>query len=365
MTKSIQNYIKIHKTILFSTAVCFGAAFLLIFISRNSPSFSQWNATYISPFFLNTIGRFSNLFKISIFELVIIIILLGFLASLVYLLLIIRSLRPAVSSFPLCIFVASILFLLFTLTASINYNKPLLTAGTNSTIKEYTPESLTRLALMLVDNVNDLSEQIETDGKGLLDLSHTDLNASSKNAMRNLGHRYPLLNDYYPNPKPIIFSKAMSYLGITGIFSPFTLEANYNSNVDPFIIPYTICHEFAHLKGYMREDEAGFLAYLACINSDSPEFRYSGTLNALQYTLRQLYENVDSQTYNMVYSRISDRVIKETTHSREYWNKHKNSITTIARSANDKYLMVNAQSSGTKSYGMMVDFLLKEYEHLM
>ena len=43
-------------------------------------------------------------------------------------------------------------------------------------------------------------------------------------------------------------------------------------------IPHTICHELSHLKGFMREDEANFIGYLACIGSDSPDFRYSGYL---------------------------------------------------------------------------------------
>lgn len=365
MINAIRNYIKINKSLLFCGFLCFTASIVLILISKNSTAFSQWNATYISPLLVNTIGRFSNIFHISIFELLLALIALGVLASLIYILFIKRVSPLPFSLAPLCLSIVSLLFLIFTLTAFINYNKPLLAAGNNSTVREYTSEDLTGLAHMLVDDINELSEQIKTDEYGLLDISHIDLNEETKKAMGNLSKRYPLLKGYYPNPKPIFLSKAMSYLGVTGIFSPFTLEANYNNDVDSFIIPYTICHEFAHLKGYMREDEAGFLGYLACINSDYPEFRYSGTLNALQYTLGQLYENVDNETYNKIYARISDRVINEVRHSSAYWHNYKSKATTVAKTVNDKYLMVNAQDSGTKSYGMMVEFLLKEYEHLL
>ena len=48
-------------------------------------------------------------------------------------------------------------------------------------------------------------------------------------------------------------------------------------------MPFTICHELAHLKGYIYEDEANFIAFMACINSDNLFFQYSGYLNVLNY----------------------------------------------------------------------------------
>ena len=69
------------------------------------------------------------------------------------------------------------------------------------------------------------------------------------------------------------------------MFSPFTIEANYNQDIPDYEIPYTVCHELAHLKGWIREDEAGFIAYLACRESQEPALQYSGTLNALSYAM--------------------------------------------------------------------------------
>lgn len=68
----------------------------------------------------------------------------------------------------------------------------------------------------------------------------------------------------------------MSYLDISGIYCPFTFEANVNVHMNDVLIPVTMCHELSHLSGYMREDEANFIAFLACLQSDDPEFRYSG-----------------------------------------------------------------------------------------
>ena len=44
-----------------------------------------------------------------------------------------------------------------------------------------------------------------------------------------------------------------------------------------------MCHELAHLKGYISEDEASFLGFLACVNSEDTLFQYSGYLSVLGY----------------------------------------------------------------------------------
>lgn len=43
---------------------------------------------------------------------------------------------------------------------------------------------------------------------------------------------------------------------LCGVYSPFTVEANYNGDMPDYNVPHTLCHELSHLKGFMREDEA-------------------------------------------------------------------------------------------------------------
>ena len=95
--------------------------------------------------------------------------------------------------------------------------------------------------------------------------------------MIRLGQSYPQLDGYYPYPKPLINSRLLSVQQLCGIYSPFTIEANYNREMPYYNIPHTICHELSHLKGFMREDEANFIGYLACIGSDSPDFATAAT----------------------------------------------------------------------------------------
>ena len=70
--------------------------------------------------------------------------------------------------------------------------------------------------------------------------------------MKKASKQYPQLKGYYPKPKPIMFSYFMSQTGTSGMYFPFSMEATYNNDMIPEIMPEVICHEYAHLKGFMQ-----------------------------------------------------------------------------------------------------------------
>lgn len=95
--------------------------------------------------------------------------------------------------------------------------------------------------------------------------------------MEALAERYPALaRPLYSPPKPVLFSELMSYADIAGMYFPFTVESNINADGPFFTIPATMGHEMAHQCGFMREDEANFIGYLACKDASDPLTRYSG-----------------------------------------------------------------------------------------
>ncbi len=172
--------------------------------------------------------------------------------------------------------------------------------------------------------------------------------------MKNLGKQYPSLSGYYPNPKPVTFSWGMSHLRLTGMFSPFTVEANYNRDIPDYEIPYTVCHELAHLKGWIREDEAGFIAYLACRESSDPALRYSGTLNALSYAMNALYSAGRQDSYWRIYESLPEQAKQDYRSSNAYWKQFETKVAEVSTALNDGYLKANAQSDGVQSYGFLI-----------
>lgn len=50
-------------------------------------------------------------------------------------------------------------------------------------------------------------------------------------AMEALSAKYESLQGFYPRPKKLIVSEILSYQSLTGIYAPFTVEANYNGDM--------------------------------------------------------------------------------------------------------------------------------------
>lgn len=160
--------------------------------------------------------------------------------------------------------------------------------------------------------------------------------------------------------KPIFFSKIMSYLNMTGGFFAITGEANININSSDIFIPSTTCHELAHVAGFMREDEANFIAYVACRNSDSVLLNYSGTMLALLHSTNALYAK-DQEKYYEIMSILSNDVNLDFDAHNEYYYKYETPIRTVSKAVNDTYLKANNQTDGINSYGRMVDLLIADF----
>ena len=126
--------------------------------------------------------------------------------------------------------------------------------------------------------------------------------------MRSLAETYPVLSrPLYSPPKPVLFSELMSYADIAGMYFPFTVESNINVDGPFFTIPATMGHELAHQCGFMREDEANFIGYLSCKQSDDPLTRYSGYTLAYDYALSALIR-ADREAAVAVNDGLSDAV---------------------------------------------------------
>jgi hypothetical protein len=119
-------------------------------------------------------------------------------------------------------------------------------------------------------------------------------------------------------------------------------------------------HELVHLRGFMREDEANFIAYLASIKSGYDDFCYSGTMTALTYSMNALY-SADYDEFVRLYNLYSEDVIKDMEFSRNYWKQFDTKVSEVADKINDTYLKANNQQDGVRSYGRMVDLLLAYY----
>lgn len=236
----------------------------------------------------------------------------------------------------------------------------------------YTAGELEQLADFLIFETNQLSTKVQRDEKGQFVLT-ADLDETAKAAMKNLSEEFPQLKGYYTTPKPIKNSFFMSQQYLTGIYFPFTIEANYNDQMYAVNMPETICHELSHTKGFIREDEANILAFLACYKSDNNDYRYSGCLSALRYVLGKCDEHCSDETKNRLYSSLADGVRIDWNANSEYWASVQKSdeglfksetVAEVSDKAMEASLQFGGVEDGKRSYGRMVDLLLDWYYHV-
>ncbi len=259
----------------------------------------------------------------------------------------------------------SVIFFVYILLCGINYHRYSVQYYLGLSVENSSVEELEGLLIELADRANLLRSNLTTEneeGVYILPMSKKELGQEAKQAYKNLAKEYEIFEGNYPVPKPVFFSKLMSYTQITGIFTCWTMEANVNIDISPYSIGSTMCHELAHLRGFMREDEANYISYIACLASDCIDLQYSGTMLALIHTGNALYRK-DADRYVEVYrNHYSEAVVRDLVANNKYWdNFEETKVAETAEKVNDTYLKVNNQTDGTQSYGRMVDLLLAEY----
>lgn len=258
----------------------------------------------------------------------------------------------------------SVVFFTYTLFAGINYYRYPFSYYSNLTIRDSSLLELSALSESLAVQANELRAQVtSTDENGVFRLteSKSQLAKEANRAYERLGEEYPVLYGVYGAPKLVVLSKYMSSVEVAGIFFPFTMEANVNTDIPDYSIPSTMLHEMAHLRGFMREDEANYLAYLAGMASDNVEIRYSSTMLALILAGNALYKRSPDDYYK-IENMYSQGVQMDINRNSDYWKEYNNTVVNKAsNNINNIYLKVNAQSDGIESYGRMIDLLLAKY----
>lgn len=259
---------------------------------------------------------------------------------------------------------------------------------------DYTPAELFAAYNMVAEECNRLSQVMERDAAGMvvytgedgIKISRRDsgdwqrglraMGGEARELMRRLGQTYPQLDGWYPEPKAMFFSDFMCQQYMQGYYFPFSMEANYNDVMHILNIPSTMCHELAHLRGYIYEDEANFIGYLACVQSEDEFFRYAGYLSVLNYLYNDVYKlereqpEVFAETLAaMPLTAVSEQVREDNIFvSDEEWERINGKAlidTEIVDKAADAFidtnLKVNGILDGKVSYSRVVRLLLQYY----
>lgn len=353
---------------------------VLFLLARVSRGFSDFYLDHIFPIWNNTFGRLCSWLPFSVGEILIILAVIGIPASLiayVVFMIIKKEKRKSISRIYWKAVAWCVAYVLATETLNCFILYQCSTFASKNGISEntYTTSQLLDLYEVLIDQTNAASAQVERDEKGRFVLN-ADLDETARKNMLAISDDYPMLKGFYTTPKPVINSYFMSQQYLMGVYFPFTLEANYNKLMYDSNKPETVTHELCHTQGIILEDEANFVAFLACTNSESADYRYSGYLSALKYVRSRASDAVADKEeslqnrFDELESRIDYGIWADMYYNQEYWRSVQeekktvipaSTVNEVADAAMEASLKFNGVADGKASYGRMVDLLLNYY----
>ncbi|MGX4599637.1 DUF3810 domain-containing protein [Faecalimicrobium sp. JNUCC 81] len=354
-------------------------ALLLNYIASKYPELIEtYYSLSINKFMIQTLSKISGIFPFSTYEItiyLIIFILLIFIVQLLYILFknSVKLKSFLVNSLLNLLSILSIAYFLFIVLWGLNYNRlPLSTTLINKYNLDkckniyqinYNNEDLINLYKFLIEKTNETRKLVLEDSNGIMknNSDYKSLMSRAQLGYIKLSNIIPNADSSYSNPKYVISSNLMCYTGITGIYFPFTGDANVNIAVPDMYIPSTTLHEMAHQRGYASEDEANFIGYLASINHPDIDFNYSGYILALNHTASTL-SKVDSNTLIELNKTISSDVKKDLINNNNFWKKYEGKVEKVSNDFNNAYLKSNGIEEGVQNYGKMVELLLTYYK---
>ncbi|MBE6552549.1 MAG: DUF3810 domain-containing protein [Ruminococcaceae bacterium] len=358
--------IKKHITVIILTVFTVMCTAIYI-VGTVSKDFAELFTTNIASIFRFFFGAISSAAPFSLAEVLIVAFFVSVLASvisfIVYLFKIVFGIKnrrfPVIVLVPFLVLV--VVWDMFALTFSTSYNRYSLKEHLSLEDEIETVELFETLE-WFVSEMNDSVKHVSfnSDGMSERDNSFSESAALINDAMNDLCEKYDFLQKKGFKAKPIMLSEPMTYTHISGVYTFFTGESNVNINYPDYISTFSTAHECSHQRGIAYENEANFLAFLTCLESDNEYIRYSGLVYMYTYISNAAYKT-DKERYYALSVGLDPRIQGEYKAYSNFFQKYEDNIFEKTASAvNDTYLKSQGQE-GVVTYSQVVTMLVNYY----
>ncbi|MBR5937249.1 MAG: DUF3810 domain-containing protein [Clostridiales bacterium] len=261
------------------------------------------------------------------------------------------------------------LYTIFMLLHGLNYTRYSLDDKLGFGQRKYSVEELMEVTEWVISELNSAREACAEDENGVMTYPGgvPHLLSDMEDIYEDASKKIPQIKGVSARPKNVMLSHYWSYTYITGMYFPFFVEANINTDVTFAEMIYTICHEMSHLHGYAVENDATLAGLLVALSSDCPEVRYSGLREALELILMDLAiafnndsEGLDefmrAHPVHLGYFRDSEAI-------NNYWDSidPPKIVSDVSSATNNAFLKANQQKDGVKSYNMPTSIMADYY----
>ncbi len=255
---------------------------------------------------------------------------------------------------------AFVMFAVFVFNFGAGYRTPGLDIQLGYEIGNVSEAELKDTVEYVIEKISEISDELNmTEDGSIRGYTHSETVDKAYASYEKLTEDYEFIRNFNAPVKRLAISKLMTYTHISGVYTFFTGEANLNTNYPEFVNVFTIAHEMAHQRGIARENEANFVAYLVCINSDDSYMQYAGYLNMFEYLADSIS---DSKYKKELYNKLDSKAYYDLVKYSEFFDTYRDSTASdVAGTINDTYLQIQG-TEGVKSYGMVVDLAVKYHK---
>lgn len=333
---------------------------LVLIIGIFYEGFAEFYSVTVSCFLRSVLAFFTGFVGISLAEIVVVLSCILLIPLFVFLVICFFRNRSLFKSVGKTIIGFVLVFVsLFIHSFGICYLRPEIEKNMNLTRTKLTRQQMYLSSSFIKESLETVAENVvfSDDGSSLNPYSFNETSKIIDKGYKALVSEYPFVCDINAKSKKIMLSPLMTYTHISGVYFPFTGEANVNTNYPDYVVAYSIAHEKAHQRGIASEDEANFVAFLALLYSGDDYMRYCALMSMYDYYLDSIAA-LDSEMYIYFLQNTNKTILSEMYAYSEFFDKYRNSgASKIADAVNDRYIKVMGDNDGVNSYGNVVELV--------
>lgn len=318
---------------------------------------------WLYPLVANGLGKLNGLFPFSLAQG---LVVLWSIAVLTYLTLGRRrprrrpGLATAFRAAALVWILIGILGMWFVISWGLNYARPSLEKRLGLATGEIRVEEVLDAGKRSARHATELHEALgqPSDQPTRLTMSFSELNHVLDLRLEGLHLPGDRLGAPTSPAKKLWGSTLLSYLGLSGIFVPFTGEPSINAMVPDASLPIVVAHERAHQRGITNEGEANLVAFMACAGAtDATYLRYAAYLYASAHLLGAASREAPEEA-RAAWEALGPGPLRDLEAIRLFWSHYRGALSVAASRVNDAYLRSVRVPGGTRSYQRIVQLLV-------
>jgi hypothetical protein len=246
--------------------------------------------------------------------------------------------------------VAGIAAIWFQLAWGLNYRRVPIAESLGLQAEGHADDALARFARAAAAHAAATAADLDRDTPITPSRMLAELSSGFERAQRRAG----LARTARPGrPKRSLFNPYFRWASIDGVTNPFVPETLVVSGLTPAEAYVTIAHEWAHLAGYASEDEANFVAWLACLEAGG-----GPAYNAWLFALTKAARAAPREQAREWMGAAGPLAARDLQAIRERLLRSSPALTQAASSVYDRFLRANRVEGGIESYDQVLKLML-------